>query len=310
MVDNELLDFFGLNEPNHTGKSGLLSTSSVPSELYEPSDPSPPSKPPNVLSESRSVHVGSDVGEKSNVDASPSPGRVAEGVTGFGGVVGKKRVREPTTWGSLKAPTSRDVIGPRKTRKALDAPLPLMTHLIVLDFEWTADNTRPMTPLPEITQFPSALVRLPFKRGDGAAVVVDTFNTYVRPVLNPVLTNFSIELTGITQDTVDTAPTIPEALPLYLAWLRGHGLIDAEGQRVGHWQVVTWGDVDVMTILRRELLHKGVDFPPFFNQWINLKADSMFKKHFGVSACMLACLSIPARDATCVLTIYKYSHPI
>jgi inhibitor of KinA sporulation pathway (predicted exonuclease) len=126
-------------------------------------------------------------------------------------------------------------------------------------------------------------------------------------VLNPVLTNFSIELTGIMQDTVDTAPTILEALPLYLAWLRGHGLIDTEGQRVGHWQVVTWGDVDVMTILRRELLHKGVDFPPFFNQWINLKADSMFKKHFGVSACMLARLSDPcSRHRVCAYHLYLF----
>ena len=35
-----------------------------------------------------------------------------------------------------------------------------MEHLVVLDFEWTADDKRPMLPIPEITQFPSVLVRL------------------------------------------------------------------------------------------------------------------------------------------------------
>jgi hypothetical protein len=63
-------------------------------------------------------------------------------------------------WGFLKSPTARDVSGPNKRRKALDRPPQLMQHLVVLDFEWTADNKRAMLPIPEITQFPSVLVQL------------------------------------------------------------------------------------------------------------------------------------------------------
>ena len=63
-------------------------------------------------------------------------------------------------WGFLKSPTTRDVSGPNKRRKALDLPPQLMQHLVVLDFEWTADNKRAMLPIPEITQFPSVLVQL------------------------------------------------------------------------------------------------------------------------------------------------------
>jgi inhibitor of KinA sporulation pathway (predicted exonuclease) len=75
-----------------------------------------------------------------------------------------------------------------------------MDCLVVLDFEWTADDTVAMLPIPEITQFPSVLVRLSKARGGGrTALAVDQFNSYVRPELNPVLTDFSIQLTGIQQ---------------------------------------------------------------------------------------------------------------
>jgi hypothetical protein len=37
--------------------------------------------------------------------------------------------------GSLRAPTEKDIRGPRKRHKALDAPPPMMDYLIVLDFE-------------------------------------------------------------------------------------------------------------------------------------------------------------------------------
>jgi hypothetical protein len=62
-------------------------------------------------------------------------------------------------WGSLRPPSERDIKG-RASSKGLAAAPPPLTHLVVLDFEWTADERKKMLPCSEITQFPSVLVRL------------------------------------------------------------------------------------------------------------------------------------------------------
>ena len=46
------------------------------------------------------------------------------------------------------------------------------------------------------------------------------FQTFVRPRRLPRLSTFCRELTGITQENVDAAPTFPEALRLFLDWLQ------------------------------------------------------------------------------------------
>mmetsp|Transcript_30497 Transcript_30497/g.89167 ORF Transcript_30497/g.89167 Transcript_30497/m.89167 type:complete len:628 (-) Transcript_30497:1188-3071(-) len=204
----------------------------------------------------------------------------------------------PSSWGCLRAPTQGDITGPRKRRKVLDEPPPMMDYLIVLDFEWTADDKRKMEPIAEITQFPSVALKLyeakttktdgecspargpgsvtrpsemlmssyvaadirvpedlrpssaePLPRRDAHCVSI--FDTFVRPTLIPKLTKFSIELTGITQDEVDRAPTIDRVVVEYMKWLRGLGLVDSEGNRVGNWCFTTWGDVDLMSTLRK-----------------------------------------------------------
>jgi inhibitor of KinA sporulation pathway (predicted exonuclease) len=44
------------------------------------------------------------------------------------------------------------------------------------------------------------------------------FQTFVRPRRLPRLSSFCRELTGITQEDVDAAPSFPEALQLFLEW--------------------------------------------------------------------------------------------
>jgi len=44
------------------------------------------------------------------------------------------------------------------------------------------------------------------------------FQTFVRPLRLPRLSSFCRELTGITQENVDAAPSFPEALQLFLQW--------------------------------------------------------------------------------------------
>ena len=220
------------------------------------------------------------------------------------------------SWGSLTAPTIKDIRGKRKRQTALNAPPPLMDYLVVLDFEWTADDKQKMLPIPEITQFPSVVLKLVEKkkgipmetcydqqqypankiplpndltmppseelclRQDAFAIAA--FDTFVRPTFNPILTDFSIQLTAITQEQVSTAPTMEQALQQYLQWLELLGLVvDNKGTRRGNWCFVTWGDGDIMSTLRQELQYKHIPLPACFDKWINLKCDSMFTKHYG-----------------------------
>jgi len=75
-------------------------------------------------------------------------------------------------------------------------------YLVVVDFEATCDDNRDsqaeLRPLrlnerPEIIQFPAVLISV------RSGCIVDTFNTYVRPVERPQLSAFCTDLTGITQ---------------------------------------------------------------------------------------------------------------
>lgn len=156
------------------------------------------------------------------------------------------------------------------------------------------ENTILLPPSPKsnyLQQLPKDLIRSdcdvtsesssPSRRRKSDAYCISIFDTFVQPTLNPKLTPFSIELTGITQAQVDVAPTIDIALQQYLHWLASNHLMDSTtGNKIGNWQFATWGDVDVMTTLRLELQHKQIDLPSCFQQWINLKEDAMFKRHY------------------------------
>ena len=135
----------------------------------------------------------------------------------------------------LKPPSRKDV-APRKRRTALSKPPEPFAKLVVLDFEWTADDGRAMRPCAEIIQFPSVLVELDGRHSH----VVDEFDAFVRPTLNPRLTPFSTRLTGIEQSWVDRADPLAPVLARWLAWLRRHRLVDERGERLGRWSLVTW----------------------------------------------------------------------
>ena len=46
----------------------------------------------------------------------------------------------------------------------------------------------------------------------------ETFNVYIKPIVNPVLTSFCTALTGITQDKVDGAESFPVVFTAFLKW--------------------------------------------------------------------------------------------
>lgn len=67
------------------------------------------------------------------------------------------------------------------------------------------------------------------------------FDGVVRPTRNPILTQYCLELTHITQEMVDSAPTFPEVWGRFLGWA------SSLGEEV---RFASWGGADPLWIAR------------------------------------------------------------
>lgn len=75
--------------------------------------------------------------------------------------------------------------------------------------------------------------------------IVDTFVSFVKPVVNPILTDFCKELTTIKQSDVDNAPKFPNAIQSFQDWI---GLKD-------EYLLVSWGKYDKNQLRSDSTLH-------------------------------------------------------
>jgi inhibitor of KinA sporulation pathway (predicted exonuclease) len=176
----------------------------------------------------------------------------------------------------------------RGAKKGLDSPVRPYPYLVVLDLEWTCDNEAPVRPFAEIIEFSCVLV----DTTNRPARITSQFQRYVKPVHNPTLTAFCIDLTAITQFTVDTqGVSLAQALEDFESWLVSHGVLKNEEQTSGTWSnntrnaiapfaVVTWSDADLGSTLPRQSQSYGLSRKPWFDEWINLKLafSSVYKR--------------------------------
>ena len=133
--------------------------------------------------------------------------------------------------------------------------------LVVLDFEAPCDDRAPPVPQ-EVIEMPSVLLE-----GTTLAQVAE-FESFVRPVHHPRLTEFCTQLTGITQAEVDGAPPFPEVFAAHQRWLEAQGL-DLAGT---DWAFVTCGDWDLKTLLPGQLAAAEItDEPACYRRWVNAK---------------------------------------
>ena len=88
-------------------------------------------------------------------------------------------------------------------------------RIVVVDVEATCWKKGVFSRKKETIEIGAVLLLL-----DPAKSTWPEFQTFVRPLRLPRLSTFCRELTGITQENVDAAPTFPEALRLFLEWLR------------------------------------------------------------------------------------------
>lgn len=105
--------------------------------------------------------------------------------------------------------------------------------------------------------------------------VESEYQSFVKPILHPILTDFCKSLTSISQEDVDTASFFPEVLKDFQSWFHPFR----------NYIFCSWGNYDKKQIQQDCLLH-NVDYP-FTDEHLNIKkAFSVAinsKKRFGMA---------------------------
>ncbi|SCU66363.1 phosphotransferase, putative [Trypanosoma equiperdum] len=143
---------------------------------------------------------------------------------------------------------------------------PFDTYM-VLDFEATCERHQRLE-VPEVIEFPIVLVDA--RNGN----TISEFQQYVRPVVNPQLSQFCTELTGITQSVVDRASTFPDVFTAAMNYLHQNNCGETEINK--RYLPVTCGDWDLKTMLPIQVkacIQQGftVNVPPSLRRWFNIK---------------------------------------
>lgn len=89
-------------------------------------------------------------------------------------------------------------------------------RIVVIDVEATCWKKGVFSRKKETIEIGAVLMRLDRPRSEHAEW--HEFQTFVRPLKLPRLSTFCRELTGISQEDIDAAPSFPEALQAFLTW--------------------------------------------------------------------------------------------
>lgn len=177
---------------------------------------------------------------------------------------GPHHFRQRRGQGYLSTSTSQKQNAYKSTSTDID-PLDaqLFDYLIVVDVEATCERDRSNFPH-EIIEFPGVLIDV--RRG-----IIDkerSFHTYVRPLLHPKLSHFCTELTGIRQEQVDNAPTLPEAIEKFEKWFRSTIPLGAKVALCsdGPWDFKNF-------FYEHHVLRDGLSLPTIFYEYIDVRTS-------------------------------------
>ena len=102
--------------------------------------------------------------------------------------------------------------------------------------------------------------------------IIDEFQSFVKPINNPVLSDFCIKLTSITQQQIDTAKNFNEVFPNFINWIGGE-----------NFQICSWGEYD-LNQLKADCTRHSIKLPGTIEKnHRNLKAE--FAAFFNQKPC-------------------------
>lgn len=129
-------------------------------------------------------------------------------------------------------------------------------YYLIIDFEATCcnDNSFPRDEM-EIIEFGAVLLN------SHSLKIESDYQTFIKPVCNPVLTEFCKELTTIRQTQVDQAPDFPAVIKSVQAWLAD----------VSSYRFCSWGGYDKKQ-LTQDCAYHNLEYP-FSEAHTNLKKE-------------------------------------
>lgn len=132
-------------------------------------------------------------------------------------------------------------------------------YLAVIDFEATCEEKN-IGYRHEIIEFPIVLIDVEKME------VIDKFHSYVRPLVNPKLTDFCTGLTGISQETVDQADTFQVVLSHVEEFLASHHM--GSGKT---FAVLTDGPWDMFRFMYYQCVESRIEMPSWCKKWVNIR---------------------------------------
>lgn len=138
-------------------------------------------------------------------------------------------------------------------------------YLCILDFEATCWEGSVNADEMEIIEFPSVLYKV--DETNNQVEFISEFSKYVKPTINPKLSKFCTELTGITQNVVDDKDTINIVYKQHINWL--HENVPYDKPLI----IATCGAWDLNTQLPREIRNKKLHPHSYYSKFINVKTE-------------------------------------
>lgn len=132
-------------------------------------------------------------------------------------------------------------------------------YLVVIDYEATCQDNNDHF-VHEIIEFPAVLVNVQQKQ------IVGMFREYCKPTVNPVLTEFCKQLTGVKQSDVNSASRFAEVLDHFECWLDSWQLGSTHT-----FCVVTDGPWDILRFLSKQCELSLIPYPRWSRRWINIR---------------------------------------
>jgi inhibitor of KinA sporulation pathway (predicted exonuclease) len=140
-------------------------------------------------------------------------------------------------------------------------------YFCVLDFEATCQESNKDYTM-EIIEFPVVMI-------DTQPLLIEsTFQMYVKPIINPTLSDYCTQLTGITQETVDSAYVFADVMGAFTSWI-SHFYATVPQSNI---LFITCGDWDLKTMLPNQCKMSKLSIPEIFNSWCNIK--KMYNRHY------------------------------
>lgn len=146
----------------------------------------------------------------------------------------------------------------------------MYTHLAIIDFEANCLNNKLIEPQ-EIIEFPVIVYDLINHCID----YKNTFHYYCQAMLP--ITKYCTELTGITQEQVDSGLPFVDVIRKLNKWVFENGWINSDGTYSVLF--VTHGDWDLQTALPKQCKYSHIRIPGYLKKWCNVKI--VFKEIYG-----------------------------